>query len=78
MAAADRPAAVPARAGGPGRRVGRDVACDALFPGLPPREAARALSKALSMARAALAPRGAGASLLSASLTHIWACPGSR
>ncbi|HEX3956736.1 MAG TPA: AAA family ATPase [Trebonia sp.] len=58
----------------PGRRVGRDVACDALFPSLPPRAAARALSKALSMARAALAPLGEpGTSLLSASLTHIWA-----
>jgi adenylate cyclase len=62
----------------PGRRVSRDLACDALFPGLPPRAAARALSKALSMARAALAPLGEpGASLLSASLTHIWADPGA-
>ncbi|HEY6788369.1 MAG TPA: AAA family ATPase, partial [Trebonia sp.] len=60
----------------PGRRVGRDAACDALFPGLPTRAAARALSKALSMARAALAPLGEpGASLLSASLTHIWVGP---
>jgi len=62
----------------PGRRVGREAACDALFPGLPPRAAARALSKALSMARAALAPLGEpGESLLSASLTHIWADPGA-
>ena len=62
----------------PGRRVGREVACDALFPGLPPRAAARALSKALSMARAALAPLGEpGESLLSASLTHIWADAGA-
>jgi class 3 adenylate cyclase len=62
----------------PGRRVSRDRACDALFPALPAHAAARALSKALSMARAALAPLGEpGASLLSASLTHIWADPGA-
>jgi class 3 adenylate cyclase len=58
----------------PGRRVSRDLACEELFPGLDPHAAARALSKALSMARAALAPLGeAGASLLHADLTHIWA-----
>jgi class 3 adenylate cyclase len=62
----------------PGRRVSRDMACDALFPALPAHAAARALSKALSMARAALAPLGEpGASLLSANLTHIWADPGA-
>ena len=58
----------------PGRRVRRDLACEELFPGLDPHAAARALSKALSMARAALAPLGeAGASLLHADLAHIWA-----
>ena len=57
-----------------GRRVRRDLACEELFPGLDPHAAARALSKALSMARAALAPLGeAGASLLHADLAHIWA-----
>src|SRR5437660_371486 len=39
----------------PGRRVSRDLACDELFPDLDPRAAARSVSKALSMARAALA-----------------------
>ena len=50
----------------PGRRVSRDLACEELFPGLDPRAAARSVSKALSMARAALAGLGepAGASLL--------------
>jgi len=58
----------------PGRRITRDAACDRLFPGSPPRAAARSLSKALSMARAALAPLGDHAtSLLSADLTHLWA-----
>ncbi|HEY6789043.1 MAG TPA: hypothetical protein VI365_17195, partial [Trebonia sp.] len=36
----------------------RDLACETLFPGTEPRAAARALSKALSMARAALAELG--------------------
>ncbi len=58
----------------PGRRVSRDLACEELFPGLEPRAAARALSKALSMARATLAELGEPASLLlAADLTHIWA-----
>src|SRR6267378_5826824 len=64
----------------PGRRVSRDLACDELFPDLDPRAAARSVSKALSMARAALAgldePGGEPAvSLLEADLTHIWASP---
>lgn len=42
----------------PGRRVSRDLACEELFPRLEPRGAARSLSKALSMARAALAELG--------------------
>jgi adenylate cyclase len=57
----------------PGRRVTRDLACDELFPRLEPRAAARSLSKALSMARAALAELGEpGAALLGADLTHLW------
>ena len=63
----------------PGRRVSRDLACDELFPDLDPRAAARSVSKALSMARAALAglagPGEPAASLLEADLTHIWASP---
>src|SRR5580704_16184715 len=67
----------------PGRRVSRDLACDELFPDLDPRAAARSVSKALSMARAALAgldepgepgePGERAASLLEADLTNIWA-----
>src|SRR6266702_5989204 len=58
----------------PARRVSRDLACEELFPGLDPRSAARSVSKALSMARAALAVLGPAADgLLAADLTHIWA-----
>jgi adenylate cyclase len=61
----------------PGRRVSRDLACEELFPGRDPRAAARSLSKALSMARAALAELGEPASsLLEADLDHIWVSPG--
>ncbi|MGH3246125.1 MAG: adenylate/guanylate cyclase domain-containing protein, partial [Trebonia sp.] len=57
----------------PGRRVTRDLACEELFPRLEPRAAARSLSKALSMARAALAELGEpGATLLGADLTRLW------
>ena len=60
----------------PGRRVSRDLACEELFPRLEPRAAARSLSKALSMARAALAELGDGSgALLGADLTHIWLSP---
>ena len=63
----------------PGRRISRDLACEELFPDLDPRAAARSVSKALSMARAALAglagPGEPAASLLEADLTHIWASP---
>ncbi len=60
----------------PGRRVSRDLACEELFPRLEPRAAARSLSKALSMARAALAELGdGGGALLGADLTHIWLSP---
>jgi class 3 adenylate cyclase/DNA-binding SARP family transcriptional activator len=57
----------------PGRRISRDLACEELFPRLNPRTAARSLSKALSMARGALADLGEpGAALLAADLGHIW------
>src|SRR5947208_10200923 len=60
----------------PGRRVSRDLACEDLFGDLDPRAAARSVSKALSMARAALAGLGEpAASLLEADLTRIWANP---
>jgi class 3 adenylate cyclase/DNA-binding SARP family transcriptional activator/tetratricopeptide (TPR) repeat protein len=60
----------------PGRRVTRDLACEELFPRLEPRAAARSVSKALSMARAALAELGeAGPALLGADLTHLWLSP---
>ncbi len=60
----------------PGRRVTRDLACDELFPGLDARAAARALSKALSMARRTLAELGPVAELLlAADLGHVWASP---
>src|SRR6516164_7222386 len=67
----------------PGRRVSRDLACEELFPDLDPRAAARSVSKALSMARAALAGPGepgppgepGDPPLLEADLTHIWAHP---
>jgi adenylate cyclase len=63
----------------PGRRVSRDLVCEELFPGLDPHAAARAVSKALSMARAALAELGEpAASLLAADLTHIWASPAAE
>ena len=57
----------------PGHRVTRDLACDELFPRLEPKAAARSLSKALSMARTALAELGEPtAALLGADLTHLW------
>jgi adenylate cyclase len=63
----------------PGRRISRDLAREELFQGTEPRAAARALSKALSMARATLAELGEpGVALLGADLTHIWAAPEAR
>ena len=57
----------------------RDLACEELFGDLNPRAAARAVSKALSMARAALAELGEPAiSLLKADLGHIWASPAAQ
>ena len=58
----------------PGRRIGREVACEALFPGLGPAAAANALSRALSMARTALSALGEDAlGLLSADRGRICA-----
>ena len=42
----------------PGRRIGREAACEALFPNLSDGSAANALRRALSMAKAALSPLG--------------------
>ncbi len=59
----------------PGRTISRDLACEVLFPHLG-RNGAPALSKALSMARAALSRLGEpAASLLKADLVNIWASP---
>jgi len=57
----------------PGRRISRDLACEDLFPDSDPYAAARAVSKALSMARAALTETAP--ELLAADLSHIWATP---
>src|ERR1700750_1960996 len=60
----------------PGRRGSRDLVCEELFAALDPRAPARSVSKALSMARAALSNLGEPATtLLEADLTHIWANP---
>src|ERR1700759_4271588 len=62
--------------GSPGGRVSRALVCEELFADLDPRAAARSVSKALSMARAALSNLGEPATtLLEADLTHIWATP---
>jgi len=60
----------------PGRRVTRDLACEALFPDLGPDKASRALVKALSMARGVLSGLGkAEAGLIQADRVNIWAPP---
>ena len=57
----------------PGRRIGREAACEALFPNLSPDAASNALSKALTLARSALSRLGAPATeLLEADRTNIW------
>ena len=59
-----------------GRRVGREVACETLFPNLGPERAANALSKALTMARSALAVLGEPAhDLIRADRGHVWIDP---
>ena len=58
----------------PSRRVTREGACVALFPQLGRAQASAALSKALSQARAALAPLASrGQALLQADRGYIWA-----
>ena len=60
----------------PGRHISREVACEALFPNLPPPRARRALTTALSLARAALSNLGSpGGDLLHADGARIWANP---
>ena len=60
----------------PGRRTTREVACEALFPNLPPARARRALTTSLSLARAALSNLGGpGLDLLHADSALIWANP---
>ena len=60
----------------PGRRVSRDRVSEELFAGREPRAAARSVSKALSMARSALADLGGpAADLIDADLASIWASP---
>jgi DNA-binding SARP family transcriptional activator/tetratricopeptide (TPR) repeat protein len=56
----------------PGRRVSRDLVCEELFPDTDPRQAARAVSKALSMARAALTALGPAGAFLHGDSQHIW------
>ena len=63
----------------PGRRVAKDVAIEAIFPGRDPAAASRALSTALSNGRTALAPLGQlAAGFLRADRTYIWADPACR
>jgi DNA-binding SARP family transcriptional activator len=58
----------------PGRSIPRDLACEELFPKLEPKVAARAVSKALSMARQTLSRLGEpAASILQADAANIWA-----
>ena len=54
----------------PGRRAGREELAEILFPRLAPKRASNAVSKALTMARAALEPEGTG--LLAADRSTIW------
>ena len=53
----------------------RDSACEELFPNLSPTRAAKALSKALSLARSALSGLGGRPRLLRADRANIWADP---
>jgi class 3 adenylate cyclase len=63
----------------PGWRVSRDLAREELFPGLDAHAGARALSKALSLARGVLFELGEpAAGLLRADLGHIWVSPAVR
>ncbi len=61
----------------PSRRVLRDVAGEELFPNLNPRKANVALTKAVSLARAALSELGGGAQrMLGSDRNYVWADPG--
>ncbi|HTW10316.1 MAG TPA: BTAD domain-containing putative transcriptional regulator, partial [Acidimicrobiales bacterium] len=63
----------------PGRLVAKEAAMEALWPQLSPAGAARALSQALSYARAALSAAGdEAAGLLNADRANIWAYSGGR
>ena len=56
--------------------MGREAACETLFPNLGPRPAANALSKALAMARSGLSALGPpAADLVQADREHIWISP---
>jgi class 3 adenylate cyclase len=58
----------------PDRRISRQAAGEALFPNLGPHEAARGVSKALSMAHTALSALGAaGQELIQADRNYLWA-----
>ncbi len=61
-----------------GRRVSREVACEALFPSLTPLAAAGSLRNALSMARGVLARLGgSGGRHAQRRSAHIYICPGA-
>ena len=61
----------------PGKRVGREVVSEVLFPQLGALEAANAVRRALSLARAALGPLGEpGSGLLKSDRARIWVDPG--
>ncbi len=63
----------------PGRRIGREAACEALFPNLSPDAASNALSKALTLARSVLSRLGApAAELIEADRTSIWVGPNCK
>ncbi|HXW80276.1 MAG TPA: AAA family ATPase, partial [Acidimicrobiales bacterium] len=63
----------------PERRLSRTAACEALFPRLGPHEALNGLSKALSLAHAALSALGRpGQALIQADRNHIWADPAAH
>jgi DNA-binding SARP family transcriptional activator/tetratricopeptide (TPR) repeat protein len=56
----------------PGHVLARDVIAERLFPHLDPAKAGRAISKSLSMARAALSEDPSGSGILRADQTSVW------
>jgi DNA-binding SARP family transcriptional activator/tetratricopeptide (TPR) repeat protein len=56
----------------PGHMLSRDVIAERLFPHLDSARAGRAISKALSMARAALSEAGSGSDVLAADQAKVW------